>query len=164
MDWSTPDFPDHHQLPELAQTHVYRVGDGHPTISSSIVPFSSCPQFFSESGSFPVSQLFTSGGQRTGASASASVLPMNIWDWFPLGWTGWISLQSKGLSRAFSSTTVQKQGLKQQKFTFSQCWRLDVQDQGASMVGFWWELSYSFVDGYLLSMFSHRMTSLVAQW
>ena len=83
MDWSTPDFPDHHQLPELAQTHVYRVGDGHPTISSSIVPFSSCPQFFSESGSFPVSQFFTSGGQSIGASAL--VLPMSIQDWLCWG-------------------------------------------------------------------------------
>ena len=75
----------------------------HPTISSSVNPFSSCPQSFSGSGSFPMSWLFTSGGQRIGASASAaSVLPMNIQDWSPLGWTGWISLQSKRLSRAFS--------------------------------------------------------------
>ena len=80
----------------------------HPTISSSVVPFSSCPQSFPASGSFPVSQFFTSGGQSTGVSPSASVLPMNIQDWFPLGWTGWISLQSKGLSRVFSNTTVQK--------------------------------------------------------
>ena len=80
----------------------------HPTISSSVVPFSSCLQFFPASGSFPISQFFTSGGQRTGVSASASVHPMNIQDWFPLGWTGWISLQSKGLSRVFSNTTVQK--------------------------------------------------------
>ena len=80
----------------------------HPTISSSFVPFFSCLQSFSASGSFPMSQLFTSGGQSTGVSASASVLPMNIQDWFPLGWTGWIFLQSKGLSRVFSSTTVQK--------------------------------------------------------
>ena len=71
----------------------------HPTISSSVVPFSSCFQSFPASGSFPVSQFFASGGQSIGVSASASVLPMNIQDWFPLGWTGWISLQSKGLSR-----------------------------------------------------------------
>ena len=70
----------------------------HPTISFSVVPFSSCPQSFSASGSFPMSQLFTSGGQSTGVSASTSVLPMNSQDWSPLGWTGWISLQSKGLS------------------------------------------------------------------
>ena len=81
---------------------------GHPTISSSAVPFSSCPQSFSASGSFQMSQFFASGGQTIGASASASVLPMNIQDWFPLGWTGLISLQSKGLSRVFSDTTVQK--------------------------------------------------------
>ena len=80
----------------------------HPTISSSVVPFSSCLQSFPASGSFPMSQFFTSGGQSIGASASASVLPMNIQDWSPLGWTGLISLQSKGLSRVFSNTTVQK--------------------------------------------------------
>ena len=80
----------------------------HLTISSSVVPFSSCLQSFPASGSFPMSQLFTWGGQRTGVSASASVLPMNIQDWSPLGRTGWISLQSKGLSRVFSNTTIQK--------------------------------------------------------
>ena len=80
----------------------------HPTISSSVVPFSSCPQSFSASGSFQKSQLFASGGQSIGVSASTSVLPMNTQDWSPLGWTGWISLQSKGLSRVFSNTTVQK--------------------------------------------------------
>ena len=80
----------------------------HPTISSFVVPFSSCPQSFPASGSFPMSQLFASGGQSIGVSASASVLPMNTQDWSPLGWTSWISLQSKGLSRVFSNTTVQK--------------------------------------------------------
>ena len=80
----------------------------HPTISSSVIPFSSCPQSFPASGSFPVSQLFASGGQSIGVSASTSVLPMNNQDWSPSGWTGWISLQSKGLSRVFSNTTVQK--------------------------------------------------------
>ena len=79
----------------------------HPTISSSVTPFS-CLQSFTASGSFPVSRLFTSGGQRIGALASASVLSINIQDWFPLGLTGFISLESKGLSRVFSSTTVQK--------------------------------------------------------
>ena len=78
------------------------------TISSSITPFFFCLQSFPASGSFPMSWLFTSGGQMIGASASASVLPMNIQDWFPLGLTGWISLKSKGLSRVFSSTTVWK--------------------------------------------------------
>ena len=80
----------------------------HPTISSFVVPFSSHLQSFPASGSFWMSQLFTSGSQSTGVSASTSVLPMNIQDWFPLGWTGWMSLQSKGLSRDFSNTTVQK--------------------------------------------------------
>ena len=80
----------------------------HPAISSSVVPFSSCPQSFPASGYFPMSQLFTWGGQSIGVSASASVLPMNTQDLSPSGWTGWISLQSKGLSRVFSNTTVQK--------------------------------------------------------
>ena len=80
----------------------------HPTISSSVVPFSSCLQSFSASRSFPMSQFFASGGQSIGVSASASVLPMNIQDWFPLGLTSLISSQSKGLSRVFSNTTVQK--------------------------------------------------------
>ena len=75
----------------------------HPTILSSVVPFSSCPQSFPASGSFQMSQFFESGDQSVGASGSASVLPMNLQDWFPLGWTGWISLQSKGLSRAEGS-------------------------------------------------------------
>ena len=76
----------------------------HPALSSSVVPFSSCPQFLPASGSFPMSQLFTWGGQSIGVSASAWVLPMNTQDWSPLGWTGWISLQSKGLSTVFSDT------------------------------------------------------------
>ena len=80
----------------------------HPTISSSVVPFSSHLQSFPASRAFQMSQFFTSGGQSTVVSASTSVLPMNIQDWFPLGWTVWISLQSKGLSRVFSNTTVQK--------------------------------------------------------
>ena len=80
----------------------------HPTITSSVIPFSSCPQSLSASGSFPVSQLLVWGGQSTGVSASTPVLSMNTQDWSLLGWTGWISLQSKGLSRVFSNTTVQK--------------------------------------------------------
>ena len=78
----------------------------HPTISSSVVPFLSCPQSFLASGSFQMSQLFASGGQSIGVSASTLVLPMNIQDWFSLGWTGWISLLSKGLSRVFFNTTL----------------------------------------------------------
>ena len=80
----------------------------HPAISSSVVPFSSCPQSIPASGYFLMSQFFTSGGPSIGVSASASVFAMNIQDWFPLGWSGWISLQSKGLSRVICSTTVQK--------------------------------------------------------
>ena len=80
----------------------------NPAISSSVVPFSFCPQFLPASGSFPMSQLFAWGGQSTGVSASASVLPMNTQDWSPSEWTGWIPLQSKGLSRVLSNTTVQK--------------------------------------------------------
>ena len=103
MDCSTPGFAVHHQLPELAQTHAYWVG---------VIPFSSCPQSFPALESFPMSQFFASGGQSIGASTSASVLPMNIQDWFPLGWTSLISLQSNGLSRVFSNTTVQKHRLE----------------------------------------------------
>ena len=80
----------------------------HPTISSFVFPFSSCLQTFPASGSFPMSQFFTAGDQSIRASASTSVPPMNIQGWFPLGWTGWISLQSKRLSRVFSNTTGQK--------------------------------------------------------
>ena len=96
MNRSTPGLPVHHQLPEFTRTHVHRVGDNHPTISSSVVPFSSCPQSLPASGSFQMSQPFASGGQSIGVSALASVLPMNTQDRSPLGWTGWISLQSKG--------------------------------------------------------------------
>jgi len=105
------ELPVHHQLPELAQIHVHRVMDMtqcHPTISSSIIPYSSYLQSLLASGSFPMSQFFASGGQSIGASASASVLPMNIQDWFPLGWTGLISLQSTGLSIVFSNTNSSK--------------------------------------------------------
>ena len=91
---------------EFTQTHVHQVRD--PAISSSAIPFFSCPQPLPTSGSFPMSQLFAWGGQSIGVSASASVLPMNTQDWSHLGWTGWISLQSKGLSRVFSNTIVQK--------------------------------------------------------
>ena len=94
MDCSTLDFHVHHHIPKLAQTHVHQC---HPTISSSVIPFCSCLQSFPASGSFPVSQFFASGGLSTGVSTSASILPMNIQDWSPLGLTSWISLQSKGL-------------------------------------------------------------------
>ena len=110
-DCSMPGFPVHHQLQELAQTYVHRVGDAiQPSHPSSVIPFSFCLQYFPASGSFPMSQFFASGGQRIGVSTSASVFPMNIQDWFPLGWTvsPRDSLQSKGLSQVFSNTTVQK--------------------------------------------------------
>ena len=104
MNCCMPVLPIHHQLQESTQTHVHWVGDA---ISSSVIPFSSCPQSFPASGSFQMSQLFASDGQSIGASASTSVLPVNTQDWSPLEWTGWISMQSKGLSRVFSNTTVQ---------------------------------------------------------
>ena len=98
---STPGLPVHHQLLEF--THSCPSSRWcHTAISSSVVPFSSCPQSLPASGSFPVSHIFAWGGQSIGVSASALVLPMNTQDWSPLGWTGWISLQSKGLSRVFS--------------------------------------------------------------
>ena len=107
MNRSMPGLPVHHQLPEFTQTHVHWVGDAiqssHPL--SSLSPPAPNP---SQHESFPLSQLFTSGGQSNGVSAVASFLPKSTRDWSPLGWTGWISLQSKGLSRVFSNTTVQK--------------------------------------------------------
>ena len=109
MDYSTPGFPVHHQLPELTQTHVHPVDNAiqppHP-VSSLSPPAFNLSQY--QDIYFQMSQFFASGGQRIGDSASASVLPMNIQDWFPLGVTGLISLQSKGHSRVFSNTTVQK--------------------------------------------------------
>ena len=107
MNCSTPGLPVYHHLLEFTHTHVLQVG-GRPAISSSVVPFSSCLQSLPASESFPMSQLFTWGGQSTGVSALASFLPKKSQDWSPLGWTGWIFLQSKGLSRVFSNTTVQK--------------------------------------------------------
>ena len=108
VDCSFPGLPVHYQLLESTQTQCPLSRWCHLTISSSVVPFSSRLQSVPESGSFQTSQLFASDGQSIGVSALASVLPMNIQDWFPLAWTGWISLQSKGLSRVFSNTTVQK--------------------------------------------------------
>ena len=106
MDSTMSALPVLHHL--FAQTHAHWVGDAIQPSSSSVVPFSSSLQSFPSSGSFPMSQFFVSGGQSIGVSASASVFPMNIQDWLLLGWTGWMSLQSKGLSRVFSNTTVQK--------------------------------------------------------
>ena len=110
VDGSTPGFPVHHQLPELAQTHVHQVGDAiqpsHPLSSPPPPAFNP-----SQHQGLQMSQSFTSGSQSIGVSTSTSVLPVNIEDWFPLGWTGWIYLQSKKLSRVFSNTTVQKHHL-----------------------------------------------------
>ena len=123
MNRSTPGLPVHHQLLEFTQTHVHQVGDAIQPPH----PFSSCPQSFPASGSFQMTQLFTSGGQSIGVSASTSVLPMNIQDWFPLGWTSWISLQSKELSRVFSNTTVQKH----------QCFGAQLSSQSNSHIHTW---------------------------
>ena len=108
MNCNTTSFPVLYYLPEFVQIHIPWVSDAILTISFSAILYSSCTQSSQASGSFPVSQVFASGGQRIGASVSASVLPMNIQDWFPLGLTALISLQSKELSRVFSSTTVWK--------------------------------------------------------
>ena len=107
MDCSTPGFPVHHHSSTCSNSHPSKWWC-HPTISSSLIPFSSCLPSFLASGSFPMSQFFILGGQSIEASASASVLSMNSKDWFPLELTGWISLKSKGLSRVFSNTTLQK--------------------------------------------------------
>ena len=107
MDCRTPGFPVHHQLKAYSNSCSLSWWC-HPTISSSVIPFSSCLQSSLISGSFQMNQFFASGGQSIGVSASTSVLLMNIHDWFPLGWTGWISLQFKGLSQVLSKTTVQK--------------------------------------------------------
>ena len=106
INCSMPGLPVHHQLPEFTKTHSHWVADAIQP-SHPVIPFSSHPQSFSASRSFQMSQFFTSGGQSIGVSASPSVLPINTQDWSPLGWTGWTSLQSKGLSRVFSNTTVQ---------------------------------------------------------
>ena len=106
MNCSMPGLPVHHQTPGVHSDSCPSSQWCHPAILSSVIPFSSCPQSLPASESFPISQLFAWGGQSTGVSALASFLPKNTQDWSPLEWTGWISLQSKGLSRVFS--TVQK--------------------------------------------------------
>ena len=107
MNSSMPGLPVHHQLPEPAQTHIHHAGDAIQP-SHPLSTLYSCLHSFPAAGSFSMSQHFTSDGQRIGVSASASILPMKIQDWFPLGWTDWIFLQSKRFSRVFSNTTVQK--------------------------------------------------------
>ena len=108
MNLSMSGLPVHHITPGVYSNSCPLSMWCHPAISSSVVPFSSCPQSLPASRTFKTSQIFTWGGQSIGVSASASVLPKNTQDWYPLGWIGWISLQSKGLSRVFSNTTVQK--------------------------------------------------------
>ena len=108
MVCSTPGFPVLHYVPRVCSNWSTLSQWCHPTTSSSVIPFFSCPQSFSASGSFPVNLLFASGGQSIGASASTSVLPMNIQGWFPLWLTGLVSLQSTELSRVFSNTTIRK--------------------------------------------------------
>ena len=118
MDCSMPGFPVHHQIPELAQLMSMSQW-WHPTMSTSVIPFSSCLQSFSTSWSFPMSQFFASGGQSIGASVSASVLPMNVQDWFPLGWTGLISLQSRD-SQEYS-LTLQFKSINSSTLSHSVC-------------------------------------------
>ena len=125
MDHSMPGFPVLHYFPEFAQIHVHWVSNAIQPSHPRLPPFSSCPQSFPASGSFLMSQLFTSDGQSIGASASASVLPMNIQGWFPLGLTGLISLMSKGLSRVVSSAAIQKHpffGTQPSLWSNSQIW------------------------------------------
>ena len=118
----------------------------HPAISSSVVPFSFCPQSLPASESFPMSQLFTSGGQSIGVSALASVLPKNTQEWSPLEWTGWISLQSKGLSRVFSNTRVQKH----------QFFSAQLSSQCSFHIHTWpLEKSWPWLDGPLLAKFGY---------
>ena len=108
MDCSMPGFPVPSPTPRAYSNSCPSSQWCHPTVSFSVIQFSSCLHSFPASGSFPMSQFFASSGQSTGVLASASVLPMKIWDWFALAWTGWISLQTKGLSRVFSNIAVQK--------------------------------------------------------
>ena len=119
MNRNTPGLPVHHQLSESTQTHVHCVGDAiqpsHPLSS----PFPPAFNLSQHQGSFPMSWFFASGGQSIGVSVSISVLPMNIQGWFPLVWTGWISLQSKGLSRDFSNTTFQSINSSALNFLYS---------------------------------------------
>ena len=142
MNCSTPGLPVHHQLPEFTQNHIHRVGDAIQT-SHPLRPLSSsCPQSLPASESFPMSQLFAWGGQSTGVSVLASFLPKNTQDWSPLEWTDWISLQSQGLSRVFSNTTVQKH----------QFFSAQPSSQSNSHIHTWLlEKPYSWPDGPLLA-------------
>ena len=116
MDCSTPGLPVHHQLPEIIQTHVHRVSDAIQPSHPPVIPFSPHLESFPASGSFQMSQFFPSGSQSTGVSASASVLPMNTQEWIPLGWTGWIFLQSKDSQE--SSPTLQFKSINSSVLSF----------------------------------------------
>ena len=132
MNRSTPGLPVHHQLLKFTQNSCPLSRWCHPTISSSVVPFFSCPQSLPASGSFQMSQLFASGGQTIGVSASTSVFPMYTQDWFPLRRTGWISLQSKELSKVFSKTTVQKHQLFRAQLSLESNSPMNTQDWSPS--------------------------------
>ena len=164
MDCNTPGFPVYHQLPELAQTHAHRVG--HPTISSSVIPFSSCLQSFPASRSFPVSQFFTLGGQSIGVSASASVLPVNIQDWFPLGLTSLISLQSKGLSRVFSNTIVQKHQFLGTQLSLYSNFHIHSPGEGNGnpLSVLPWKIPWTEEPGGLQSMGSQKSQTKLSDW
>ena len=168
-DCSTPGLPVHHQLPEFTQAHVHELHQGawwcHPTVSSSVAPFSSRLQSCPPLGSFPMSQLFASGGQRIGASIS--VLPMTIQGWFPLGWTCWISLQSKGLSRVFFNTTVWKHQFfvirwpKYWSFSFS----ISPSNEYSGLISFRMDLlDLHAVQGTLKSLFQHHSSKASILW
>ena len=153
MDYSMPGFPVLHQLPTWVHSNWCPLSRWcHPTISFSVISFSSCLQSFPASGSFPMSQLFTLGGQRIGVSASTSVLPMNIQDWSPLGWTGWISLQSKGLSKVFS--TLQFKSISSLVLSFLYCPTL------ASIHDYWKNHWWTFVDK-VVSLLFNKLSRLV---
>ena len=157
MNHSTPGLLVHHQLPEFTQTHVHRVSDAIQP-SHPLVPFSSCPPSLPASESSPMSQLFAWGGQSSAVSALASFLPKNTQDWSALEWTGWICLQSKGFSRVFSNTTVQKhQFLDTQLLEFSSS-RQGIKPEGVSSVGGRWcnlwliVWNYMFISSFRFSL------------
>ena len=150
MNCSTPGLPVHHQLPEFTQTHIHRVSDAIQPSRPLSSPSPPAPNPLPASGSFPMSQLFAWGGQIIGVSALASVLPINTQDWFPLGWTGWISLQSKGLWRVFSNTTVQKH----------QFFGTQISSQSNSHIHTWPLEKRTFV-GKITSLFLNMLSRLV---
>ena len=153
MNRSTPGLPVHQQ-PGVYLNPCPLSRCCYPAILSSVVPFSSCPQSLLASRSFPIRQLFSWGSQNIGVSASASVIPMNTQDWFPLGWTGWTSLQSKGLSRVFSNTTVQKH----------QFFRTQLSSQSNSHIHTWpLEGGLPWLDGPLLAKVMSLLLNMLSR-